>query len=119
MASAPVTLAVMTRSRCKTAERLPGQCVCRPCLTGYQRERRARRRLEKRAPELLANWREAAGQVEGLLRGIGGLSTHPKCCASVHWAASPMCACACHKARTWLDSVRLVEGSPFLEPEDG
>jgi hypothetical protein len=33
----------MTCSRCKDAERIPGQRWCRPCLTIYQRERRARK----------------------------------------------------------------------------
>ena len=32
-------------SRCKVADRLPGQRNCRACLTTYQRERRARLRL--------------------------------------------------------------------------
>ena len=57
-------------------------------LTGYQRERRARRRLEKWPPELLSLAREAESQLRSVVQGIGGLTKHPKCCASVHWAAS-------------------------------
>ena len=94
-------------SRCKTAERLPAQRACRPCLTGYQRERRARRRLEKRAPALLSLAREAESQLRAMVQGIGGFTAHPKCCAGVHFAASPVCGCVCHKAKAWLESVRI------------
>jgi len=33
-------------TRCGHAPKLPGQRVCRTCLTGYQRDRRARRRQQ-------------------------------------------------------------------------
>src|SRR5271163_2593176 len=104
-----VTLLGVTCSRCKATERISGQRWCRNCLTDYARERRWRVRLEKQAPELLELARECHAQVEALLRSIGAMYQPPRCCMQTHMhmlVAAP-CGCACHRARAWLESMKL------------
>ena len=62
--------------------------------------------MEKRAPELLAKWRDAVGQVERLLKGLGAMSQFPKCCGQAHFhmVVRGPSGCACHQARQWLES---------------
>ena len=99
----------MTCSRCMRGERITGQRWCRACLTAYARERRARLQLQKRAPELLAKWHEAMGQIEQLLRGIGAMSQLPNCCRQIHFTMvnQGSCGCPCNKALQWLERKRV------------
>jgi hypothetical protein len=107
---------IMTCSRCSGAEQIPGQRWCRRCLSAYAGERRARLRLEKRAPELLSVAREAVGQVRTMLQSLGAWSQPPQCCRDAHFRDHP-CGCACHAARAWLES--LPETLTFNSHADG
>jgi hypothetical protein len=103
---AAVTLVVMRWLRCGDADRIMRQRWCRACLTAYARERRARFRLAKRAPELLAVATEAVNRLRETLQSINAFTTQPNCCARAHFRGS-YCGCVCHRARAWLESVRI------------
>jgi hypothetical protein len=114
-----VILGAMTCSRCSNAERIPGQRWCRRCLSVYAGERRARLKLERRAPELLTMAREAIGQVRTILQGLGAWSQPPQCCRDAHFRYLP-CDCVCHGARAWLESrTRLVDGTLIINTRPG
>jgi hypothetical protein len=101
----------MTCSKCAKGERVRTHPWCQSCLTQYQRQRRARLKLEKVEKPYDA-LRTASTHIVALLGMLNNrYFTIPTCCTGSHLRGGGFnCPCSCHKAREWAYKIALQHG---------